>query len=139
METITNIITSIGQGIYDFFHSIIVFLYSLRFIPQFIAEMLSVLFGSNEHFFAWLFAKVIELVVLAYFTLMSVLTPFVWDVASVIVQDIYTAAGIQQYASAVPAPINALLSTLGVYRAIDILLTAYVTRWVYKFIPFVGR
>lgn len=138
MDTLVNIITSFFTGISDFFGAILDFLYLLKNVPQLVKELLDALLGSNEHFFAWLFAKLIELAVLAYFTLMTWLIPFVWDIASVIVRDIYNAAGIQQFASAIPAPINSVLSMMGVYRAFDIIITAYITRWIFRFIPFVG-
>lgn len=136
--TVADILASIGNSFNDAFTVVINFINLLRGLPDLITELTKVLFGSNDHFFAWVFAKTIELAVLAYFTLMTYLVPFVWDIASVIVQDIYNASGIQQYASAIPAPINSVLSMMGVYTAIDIIIKAYVTRWVFKLIPFVG-
>jgi len=135
---IAQIMADISKSWNDAWAVLVAFIHALAALPTLILQLLEVLFGSNDHFFAWLFAKVIELTVLAYFTLMTYLVPFVWDTASVIVQDVYNASGIQEFASVIPAPINSVLSMMGVYSAFDIIIKAYVTRWVFRLIPFIG-
>lgn len=93
-------------------------------------------FTSGLYDFAvWAYAGLIEHITLSYVKTMLWALPFAWDVANTIISDLSLPARLAQFWSALPPEVAGLASVLNIPQAILMILSAYVTRFVLRFIP----
>lgn len=112
--------------------------------------MLDWLMEPINEFFDWLFYGIYDFFVEAFAYLVEVLTiwmvksaivttQFAWDVAEQIILDIGVTQALNSAWSTIPGDTASVLAFFAIPDVVNILLSALVTRWVLKFVPFTGK
>lgn len=86
-------------------------------------------------FFTDATAYLVEYFVLAYLKLLTVAIPFAWGVAKTILQDLNISQLIDAAYAELPSLSRQVMTILRVPECINIALSAYVTKFVLRFIP----
>jgi len=87
-------------------------------------------------FVVWIFRGFVEYSTLESLKFALVAVNFSWDVAKAILQDLQFAALLTNAFTALPGEVQGLLNICRVPDAISLLVTAMVTKYVLRFIPF---
>lgn len=138
MSTLTAILSSLLGGIVSAINYITNFITNLANVPDVLTHILAVVNGQAGQFFEWIIAKILEIILVAVFYVAAAVIPFVWNIASQILTDIITATNLQSYANALPQSIQVLLNVTGVWTALDMIITAYITRFIFRLLPLLG-
>jgi hypothetical protein len=109
------------------FLSIINFFDSVdQFIDQGIYDLMS-----------WAFAQFIELSVISFIDFVMWVMPFAWSVARQIIIDFDLSALLDSAWSALPFQLQGLATVLKIPESVNLLISAYFTRFVLRYIPFI--
>lgn len=84
---------------------------------------------------AWAFAKFLKVYVLAQIKFMIFAIGFSWATAKALIQDMGIMPALNQALSAISPDVAAFLTIMGFDSALNIIVTAYVTKFVLRFIP----
>jgi hypothetical protein len=128
LSAITGALGYVQQGITYVLNLLKSLFNGLTFFWQFLTDKV-------YDFAVWCFAGFIEHATLAYLKFLMKVIPFAWDIAKTILNDLGVPAMIAQSWGVLPAEVAGLASVLMLPQALMILLNAYVTRYVLRFIP----
>lgn len=83
----------------------------------------------------WVFRSFIEFYTLATLKIQLFALTLGWDVAKGIIVDMQLSSRLQGFFDALPSSVSVNLLALRIPECISIILTAYITRYVIRFIP----
>jgi hypothetical protein len=81
------------------------------------------------------FAYFVEYMVVSYLKFINVVIPFAWGVAKVILEDLNVSALIDSAYSQFPSMSRDLMTAMRVPECINFALSAFVTKFVLRFVP----
>lgn len=85
----------------------------------------------------WLFAKLIEKLTIGWLDMVLWALPFAWDAAKQIMLDLNLNALIQTAWGDLDSNLLALATVLRIPDAVNVLISAFFTKFVLRFIPFI--
>ncbi|PPK71890.1 uncharacterized protein DUF2523 [Methylobacter tundripaludum] len=87
-------------------------------------------------FATWAFTQFVEASTLAYLNFMLWVLPFVWGVAKNIINDLGITSLLSSAWSSIDSKALAYLTVLRLPDSLNLIISAYFTKFVLKFIPF---
>lgn len=102
-------------------------------------------FNGIEHFLntaiydvlSWSFAQFIELSTIAFIDFVMWSVPFAWNVAKQIITDMNLASTLDSAWGAMPSDLQGIATLLRIPESVNLLISAYFTRFVLRYIPFI--
>lgn len=83
----------------------------------------------------WAYTQWIEFYTLASLKAQLIALTFAWDIAQSILVDLQISQKLQSFFSLLPSDVAVNVAALRIPEGIGLILTAYVTRYVLRFIP----
>ncbi|WP_442499651.1 DUF2523 family protein [Methylobacter sp. sgz302048] len=102
-------------------------------------------FNGIDHFLntaiydilTWAFAQFIEASTIAFIDFVMWATPFAWNVAKQIIVDLNLSTLLDSAWGAMPSDLQGVATLLKIPESVNLLISAYFTRFVLKYIPFI--
>ncbi len=87
-------------------------------------------------FGVWAFAKIVEQITIGYFEFMLWALPFAFNTAKQIMLDLNLSAVINSAWASLDSQVLALANIMRIPDAFNVMISAYFTKYVLRFIPF---
>jgi hypothetical protein len=102
-------------------------------------------FNGIDHFLntaiydvlSWAFAQFIELSTIAFIDFAMWATPFAWSVAEQVITDMNLSALLDSAWGSMPSDLQGVATLLRIPESVNLLISAYFTRFVLRYIPFI--
>ncbi len=105
-------------------------------VINFFNDIYNFLVNGIYDFMVWVFAGLVQTLTLFSIKFQIMAARFGWDTAVSIINNSHIAAYIETAWTSIPPQISSLLSLLQIPQFISIVFTAFVTKYVMRFMPF---